>query len=163
MNEYAGQPVELYVGRCDPAAVLSGAKDDDFIVTRYGATKDFLLALQDPASETRAVPEARGVAGDDLDAFSQRLNEYADDVKRMQNARPEDLDNKIGGGPLPAHMLSDAKAVVSVDLELRLEDRGRELDITEVAERFAAINSYQVSEVPEAVSPEVRKENCPQR
>ena len=62
----------------------------------------------------------------------------------VPHASEEDVRGKIVVGVLPLHLAALAKEVIAPIFELKPEDRGRELSIEELRERFRGIERYRV-------------------
>jgi len=60
---------------------------------------------------------------------------------------PSVLDGKVVAGVLPLHLAARCKEVWTPELELKPEDRGRELSLEELKERFRGLRGFVVREV----------------
>ena len=84
-------------------------------------------------------------------ALVQLLREMGlvgDDVQVIPHVTsPEQIRGRVVGGALPLHMAAEAEAIVSLDLSLRPEDRGRELTLDELKERFVGVSIYKVTRI----------------
>ena len=65
----------------------------------------------------------------------------------LAHATPEDVEGRHVIGVLPLHLAALAHRVTVPVLELRPEDRGRELNLEEVRERFRGLETYSVKKV----------------
>lgn len=65
-------------------------------------------------------------------------------VPVIEHATIEDVAGRIVLGPLPLRLAAAAKAVIEPDLDIRPEDRGRELTADEVLERLRGWHVYAV-------------------
>jgi len=74
------------------------------------------------------------------------------DVRVIPHATPEDVEGQVVVGVLPLHLAALAREVIVPVLELRPEDRGRELSLDELRERFRGVERYVVRP-PEKVYP----------
>jgi len=80
----------------------------------------------------------------------QQLGLIKENVKIIQHVHdPKEIENKIVIGTLPLSLASKAREIWSVDLVLRPEDRGRELTLEELKERFKGIRRYRVEDLGE--------------
>lgn len=74
------------------------------------------------------------------------------DVPIIPHASPEDVAGRVVLGVLPLRLAVHARAVIEADLEIRPEDRGRELSAEEVADRFLSWKIFCVRSLDEIVS-----------
>jgi len=80
-------------------------------------------------------------------ALVELLAERGINGRVLQHASAEDVQGKHVIGVLPLHLAALADRVTVPVLELRPEDRGRELSLKDVRERFRGLKTYVVKEV----------------
>ena len=62
----------------------------------------------------------------------------------VPHATPEDVKGRVVIGILPLPLAALAKEVISPIIELRPDDRGRELSLEELRERFRGVQRFRV-------------------
>lgn len=67
--------------------------------------------------------------------------------KVIEHAAAEDVKGKDVYGVLPLHLAALANTITSVDLNLPVEMRGKELTIADVGEYFNSLTTYKVSKI----------------
>ena len=75
------------------------------------------------------------------------LRERGIEGRVLTHASPEDVRGRHVVGVLPLHLAALADLVTVPVMELRPEDRGRELTLEEVRERFRGLETYSVKKV----------------
>ena len=98
----------------DPSA---GPTKVDLVVTRHPALVELLREL--------------GLVGEDVEVVTHVSD-------------PSVLDGRVVAGVLPLHLAARAWEVWEVRLNLRPEDRGRELSLDELRDRFGGVYRYRV-------------------
>ena len=77
----------------------------------------------------------------------KELSIAQDDVKVVHHATPDIVRGKVVAGVLPLSLASEAKYVITIDLNLSPNDRGRELSASELKERLTGVSVYKVEKV----------------
>ena len=77
-------------------------------------------------------------------ALVDLLRERGIEGRVLTHATPEDVTGRHVVGVLPLHLAALAYRVTVPVLELRQEERGRELDLDEVRARFRGLETYEV-------------------
>ena len=67
----------------------------------------------------------------------------------IPHASPEQIRGKVVVGVLPLNLAALAAEVITPVLDLRPEDRGRELTLAETRERFRGLRRYRVEDLGE--------------
>lgn len=60
------------------------------------------------------------------------------------------VEGKIVYGVLPLHIASKCDKIVTVDLEIPFEKRGKELTYEEIGEYYRGTRTYRVTELPQS-------------
>ena len=75
----------------------------------------------------------------------KEMNIINDEVQVVTHVSdPETIKDKIVIGVLPLHLASLAEEVWTINLDLKPEDRGKELTLEELREKFAGIERFKV-------------------
>ena len=73
------------------------------------------------------------------------LREKGVEVEEVKtHATPDDVRDKVVVGILPLHLAALTKMIITPVLALRPEDRGKELSLEELKERFKGLQAYKV-------------------
>lgn len=75
------------------------------------------------------------------------LKEQGIEGKLITHATAEDVERKIIYGVLPLHLACHAKKIISVDLDIPAEMRGKELTYDDVKKYYTGTHAYVVEEV----------------
>jgi len=78
-------------------------------------------------------------------ALVELLKEQGVEVKEVKtHATPDDVKGAVVVGILPLHLAALTKMIITPVLALRPEDRGKELNLEELKERFKGLQAYRV-------------------
>lgn len=77
--------------------------------------------------------------------FLRQLGILGEDTPVLAHVSHTDVWGKTALGVLPLHLAAEAEVVVEAQLELRPDQRGRELSAQEVAEAFRGLRAYRVT------------------
>lgn len=67
--------------------------------------------------------------------------------KVITHATPEDITGNDVWGVLPLHLASLADTVTTIDMNLPVEMRGKELSLTDVETYFTGMSTYQIKKI----------------
>jgi len=77
--------------------------------------------------------------------LARRMGLATDGCPVLAHASADDVRGKVVLGVLPLHLAAEAKAVVSIDLDLPLDLRGKDLSADEMLPHVMGVSVYRVT------------------